>query len=337
MHLDDLPRIDLAHLPTPLEHLTALSSLLGGPSIFVKRDDATGLATGGNKTRKLEFLIGEAIEREADTVITTGAMQSNHARQTAAAAGRAGLRCVLLLENRHPIADSTYEVGGNVLLDRILGAEIIELAEGTDLFEAMDICEHQLRESGAEPYLIPIGGSNAVGALGYVDCAIELVEQSESLGVRIDHVVHATASAGTQAGLVAGFAGLESGIPVTGVSAGMPADDLSAFVFDVAVKTAEIIGAPGSVTREMVVVDDGHVGPGYGLPTTEMLDAVELVARTEGLLLDPVYTGKAMAGLMAMIRDGRFDPDDNVVFVHTGGIAGLMAYGSVFDRPPSPS
>ncbi len=330
MRIDHIPRISLGHLPTPLEHLPRLSEFLGGPQIHVKRDDATGLATGGNKTRKLEFLIADAIDQGADTIITVGAMQSNHARQTAAAAARVGLRCQLMLENRHAIEDATYETGGNVLLDRLLGAEITELPNGADLIAALRQRGTELRDKGHTPYLIPIGGSDPVGALGYVRCALELIEQSRETDTRIDHVVHATASAGTQAGLVAGFAGSASEIQVTGVSAGMPAGDLSEAVFDIASKTAGLAGSPGTVTREMVVVDDNFVGPGYGLPTEAMREAVEVMARTEGLILDPVYTGKAMAGLFDMIRRGRFTAGQNVVFIHTGGVAGLLAYGSVF-------
>jgi len=336
MSINDLPRICLGHLPTPLEPLDRLSNLLGGPRIWVKRDDATGLATGGNKTRKLEFLIADALGRGADTVITVGAMQSNHARQTAAAAAKVGLRCELLLENRHAIPDPAYETGGNVIIDRLLGAEIMEQAEGTDLVAALEQRGNDLIDEGHVPYLVPLGGSNAVGALGYVDCAFELLGQAAALGLEIDHVVHATASAGTQAGLVAGFAAAAAGTgsspPVTGISAGMPAPELSELVFGIACEAAAMIGAAGSVDRSMVVIDDSHVGPGYGLPTDAMREAVRTTANLEALILDPVYTGKAMAGLFEMARTSRFNPSDNVVFVHTGGVAGLLAYGSVFAR-----
>lgn len=330
MRIDHIARTGLVHLPTPLEYLPRLSEMLAGPEIYVKRDDATGLATGGNKTRKLEFLIADALLGSADTILTVGAMQSNHARQTAAAAARAGLRCELFLENRHAIADSAYETGGNVLLDRLLGADVIELPAGTDLEAAIEQRGSQLRDEGSIPYLIPIGGSNPVGALGYVSCAMELLAQAGALGLHIDRVVHASASAGTQAGLVAGFAGAASGILVTGISAGMPAERLTEAVFAIATDVAVLIEAPASVTPDMVVVDDNHVGPGYGLPTSEMREALEMTARTEGLILDPVYTGKAMAGLIDMIRLGRLTKGQNVVFVHTGGVAGLFAYGSVF-------
>lgn len=332
MRLDHLPRLRFGHLPTPLEPLPRLSRMLGGPRLWVKRDDSTGLATGGNKTRKLEFLIAEAMEAGADTVVTVGAMQSNHARQTAAAAAIAGLRCELLLENRHAIPDRAYETGGNVVLDRLLGATIIEQPEGTDLAAALEQRGRELAEKGRVPYLVPLGGSNAVGSLGYAACAVELIEQSHALDMELDHVVHATASAGTQAGLVVGFAAAGAGVPVTGVSAGMPATDLAEIVFEIAGTAAKMIDAPGCVRREMVVVDDRHVGPGYGLPTDAMRKAVRTAASAEALILDPVYTGKAMAGLFHMIDEGRFSPDDNVVFVHTGGVAGLLAYASVFDK-----
>jgi len=330
MSIQDLPRIHLGHLPTPLEPLDRLSEMFGGPRIWVKRDDATGLATGGNKTRKLEFLIAEAIDQGADTVITVGAMQSNHARQTAAAAAKVGLRCELLLENRHALQDPAYETGGNVILDRLLGAEIIEQPAGTDLASALEDRGRELQNEGRSPYLVPLGGSNAVGALGYVDCAFELLSQAKSLGLRVDHVIHATASAGTQAGLVAGFAAAGDRVPVTGVSAGMPADELSEIVLSIARESSLLISSVNSVTPEMVIIDQSQVGPGYGLPTDAMREAVRVAARTEALVLDPVYTGKAMAGLLEMVRSGRFGSEDNIVFVHTGGVAGLLAYGSVF-------
>ena len=218
MHLARFPRVRLAHCPTPLEPMESLSNLLGGPRLYIKRDDCTGLATGGNKTRKLEFLIADAMTQGADTILTDGATQSNHVRQTAAAAAKMGLACHVLLEHRKEDADEDYESNGNILLDHLLGAEIHHRPGGTDMNLAMEEVADEVRAKGGKPYLIPAGGSNKVGALGYVSCAMELVHQADDRGLRIDHVVHATGSNGTQAGLVVGFQGLNSGIPVTGIT-----------------------------------------------------------------------------------------------------------------------
>ena len=326
MHLARFPRLRFAHLPTPLEPMHALGRLLGGPQLYVKRDDCTGLATGGNKTRKLEFLMGEALEQGADLVITQGATQSNHARQTAAAAARAGLKCEILLEDRTGRQDLPYRESGNVLLDRLLGAGVRVVPGGTDMAGAMEELARDHRARGGRPYVIPGGGSNPVGALGYVDCAFEIVGQANAMGLRVDHVVHATGSTGTQAGLVAGLCGCRSGIPVLGISVRSPRDRQEANVFALAGQTAELAGMPGAVRRDDIVVDSGYVGGGYGVPTDGMMEAVTLTARTEGLLLDPVYSGKAMAGLIDLIRKGRFRKDENVVFLHTGGSAGLFGY-----------
>lgn len=330
MHLARFPRLRFAHLPTPLEPMPALGKALGGPALFIKRDDCTGLATGGNKTRKLEFLMGEALENGADLIITQGATQSNHARQTAAIAARAGLRCEILLEDRTGRQDLAYRESGNVLLDRLLGATVRVVPGGTDMTAAMEEVARAHRTAGGKPYVIPGGGSNPVGALGYVDCAFETVSQANAMGLRIDHVVHATGSTGTQAGLVAGLCGCRSGIPVLGISVRAPREKQETNVFALAEATAEFAGMAGAVRREDVVVNSDYVGEGYGLPTEGMMEAVALTARTEGLLLDPVYSGKAMAGLIDLIRRGRFRRDENVVFLHTGGSVGLFGYFTDF-------
>lgn len=204
MHLSRFPRIRIGHMNTPLEPMPRLSAALGGPNLWIKRDDCTGLATGGNKTRKLEFLIADALEQGADIVITQGATQSNHARQTAAAAAKTGLECLILLEDRTAYTDEAYTRSGNVLLDHILGAPTRTYPGATDMAAAMEEVADELRAKGRKPYVTPGGGSNAIGALGYVNCAIELTAQANDMGLRIDHLVHATGSAGTQAGLVAG-------------------------------------------------------------------------------------------------------------------------------------
>ncbi|OZM76761.1 D-cysteine desulfhydrase [Pseudonocardia sp. MH-G8] len=326
-------RFALGHFPTALEPMDNLTAHLRSrhphvPRLWVKRDDCTGLATGGNKTRKLEFLVGEAIRQQADVLITQGATQSNHARQTAAAAARAGMECKLLLEQRQ-VRDEEYEFSGNVLLDDLLGAEIAErLPAGTDMQDRMEQLADTLRAQGKRPYVIPGGGSNPVGAVGYVECAVEL----ESSPVAVDWVVHGTGSAGTQAGLVAGLQAMRSPTRVLGVSVRQEEQAQIDSVFGLAERTAKLIGADGAVGREHVLVDDRWVGGGYGVPTQEMIDAIRLVASLEGILLDPVYSGKGFAGLLGTIADGRFAASENVVFLHTGGSAGLFGYRGAFAR-----
>lgn len=327
MLLSRFPRVSLAHLPTPFEHLPRLSTHLGGPDIWVKRDDCTGLGTGGNKTRKLEFLMADAGEQGATAIVTQGAVQSNHARQTAAAACRLGMKCELVFEQRVGDASEFYRTSGNVLLDRMYGARIREVPAGTDMTKAMDEVATELSEAGETPYIVPGGGSNPIGALGYVDCALEIVTQANRAGVAVDHVVHATGSAGTQAGLVTGFNAMHAGIPVLGIGVNAPREVQEERVYQLACDTAEKIGAPGIVAREDVVANCDYVGEGYGIPTDAMNEALLLLARLEGLLFDPVYSGKALAGMLDLVRRGELAACRNVVFVHTGGTAGLFAYG----------
>ena len=330
MNLSRFARRHFAHLPTPLERLPRLSAHLGGPQIWIKRDDCTGLSTGGNKTRKLEFLMGDAREQGADTVITQGATQSNHARQTAAATARLGLDCHLLLEDRTGSEDPEYNHSGNVLLDQLHGATVSRLPGGTDMDGEMSALAERLSGEGRKPYVIPGGGSNEIGALGYVNAALELLTQANDMDLRIDHVIHATGSSGTQAGLVAGLTGARTGVPVLGIGVSAPREEQERDVFALAERTADKLGITGAVTRADIVVNSDYVGRGYGIPTDGMFEAVGLVARLEGLLLDPVYSGKAMAGLIDLIRKGHFGREDNVVFLHTGGSAGLFGYRSVF-------
>ncbi|MDH5454848.1 MAG: D-cysteine desulfhydrase [Gammaproteobacteria bacterium] len=331
MLLTGFPRIRLAHLPTPLEFLPRLTEALGGPEIWVKRDDCTGLATGGNKTRKLEFSMGEALERGADTIITVGAVQSNHVRQTAAAACKLGLKCEVLLEHRVSEPSELYRTSGNVLLDRIFGANLREYAAGTDFDLAMDEVAREVRAAGGTPYIVPGGASNAVGALGYVGCGEELLQQCDMQDVRFDHVVTATGSAGTHAGLAVGLRGSGSDLPILGIGVNAPRDDQEEKVFKLAVETAAFIDRPGCVTRADIVADCNYIGPGYGQPTESMNEAVLMLARTEGLLFDPVYSGKALAGMIDYIRQGRFEQGQKIVFLHTGGAAGLFAYADILD------
>ncbi len=330
MHLSRFPRVRLCHAPTPLEPMVNLSKKLGGPKLFVKRDDCTGLATGGNKTRKLDFLMGEAVKRGADCVVTQGAVQSNHVRQTAAAATRLGLGCYVLLERRVPNVAPNYETTGNVFLDHLFGAEISFCEPGQDMNAAVEALGVELAERGKKPYVIPGGGSNPTGALGYVSCALEMLMQANDMDLRVDYVVHATGSAGTQAGLVVGLEGSNSGIKVQGVSVRNPKAKQEQVVHELAQKTAAHLGINDGISRDAIRADDGYVGPGYGQPTAEMVEAIQMMARFEGILLDPVYSGKGMAGLIGMVRNGNFDANDNVVFVHTGGSAALFAYQDLF-------
>ncbi len=316
----------LAHLPTPLEHMPRLSQHLGGPEIHVKRDDCTGLATGGNKTRKLEFVMADALEREADTVVTVGAVQSNHVRQTAAAACKLGLRCEVLLEHRIENPTETYARSGNVFLDKLYGAIIREYPAGTDFDKAMQEVADEVKASGGSPYIIPGGASDRVGALGYVNCAMELLGQSNEQGLIIDHLVTATGSAGTHAGLIVGLKAMRSDMPLLGIGVNAPKDMQEQRVFDLACDTADYIGAKGVVSRGDIVANCDYIGDGYGVPTKSMNDAVLLLARLEGLLFDPVYSGKALAGMIDLVTSGYFEGAKNIMFLHTGGSAALFAY-----------
>jgi len=328
MNLGRFPRIRLAHLPTPLEHLPNLSRALDGPEIWIKRDDCTGMSSGGNKTRKLEFLLADARAQGADLILTQGATQSNHARQTAACAARLGLACHLLLEDRTGKVDADYTGSGNVLLDHLHGATIEHHAANPDMNGVMAGVAARFAAEGRRPYAIPGGGSNPIGALGYVNAAIEL-------GLRIDHVIHATGSAGTQAGLVTGLAGIRSGVPLLGIGVRAPRDRQEENVFGLATQTAELCGCPGAVTRADVVANCDYVGPGYGFSTPASVAAIRMLARLEGILLDPVYSGKGMAGLIDLVRRGRFRRDENVVFIHTGGSVGLFGYVRDFAQEPA--
>ncbi|MDP1617369.1 D-cysteine desulfhydrase [Phenylobacterium sp.] len=327
MHLARFPRARFAHLPTPLEGAPRLGEALGGLSLFIKRDDATGLAGGGNKTRKLEFLVGEARARGADTLVTQGAIQSNHVRQTAAAAARMGMACEIILEARTGSEAADYNGSGNVLLDRLLGAQIRTVPGGSDMNAALEETAQAVRDRGGRPYVIPGGGSNAVGALGYADCARELVVQADAMGLKIDRIVTATGSAGTQAGLVAGLAVIGADIPVLGIGVRAPQAMQEANVFKLAQETCVLLGQEGRVTREMVAANCDYVGAGYGLIDQAVIDALKLAARTEALILDPVYSGKAMKGLIDLCAQGAFK-GETVVFLHTGGAQGLFGYQS---------
>jgi L-cysteate sulfo-lyase len=330
MKLTNFPRLNITHGPTPLEFMPRLTAALGGPNLYVKRDDCTGLGTGGNKTRKLEFLMADALAKKADTIITQGATQSNHARQTVAIAAKLGMQCEILLEDRTGSKLDQYKNSGNVFLDHLYGANVQEVPGGTDMNAAMEKLAGELRAKGRSPYIIPGGGSNALGALGYVVCALEMVHQFNTQNLNVQHIVHATGSAGTQAGLVVGLEGTRSQIPVLGIGVRAPKEAQEQNVFNLANKTADLLGVPGCVAREKVIANCDYVGAGYGVPTPGMVEAVTMLARLEGILLDPVYSGKGMAGLIDLCRKGHFKKGENVVFLHTGGAVALYGYMDVF-------
>lgn len=332
MHLAKFPRLRFAHLPTPLEPMANLSRLLDGPNIWVKRDDCTGLAGGGNKTRKLEFLMADADQQGADTIITQGAVQSNHARQTAAIAAKLGYECYLLLENRTGSDDQDFLANGNVLLDDIYNARLSDFPAGTDMNQEMLSLAEELRAAGKKPYIIPGGGSNRIGALGYVNAAYELVGQCNDQGLKVDHIVHATGSTGTQAGLVTGLTAIHSGIDLMGISVRAPKEAQEKNVYRLACETAEFIGSSAALNRSDVVANSDYVGEGYGMPTDGMIEAVEMTARHESILLDPVYSGKGMAGLIDLVRQGFYRREENIVFIHTGGAQALSGYRSLFGQ-----
>lgn len=329
MNLARFPRRRYTEGWTPLHKLERLSRLLGGPDIYIKRDDLLGLTSGGNKTRKLEFLVADAMAQGADTLITCGAVQSNHARLTLAAAVVEGMKCRLVLEERVPKSYKP-EASGNNFLFRLLGVEDITVAPGgSDLMGIMNGIADRLAQQGRKGYVIPTGGSNPIGATGYVACAEEILAQAFELGVRIDRVVCASGSAGTHAGLVVGLYGSNSGIPVVGINVSRPRLQQEENVHALATRTATHVGLSGVVPRDAVVCFDEYVGPGYSLPTKSMVEAVQMLARTEAILLDPVYTGKAMAGLIDLVRKGYFKKGEHVLFVHTGGSPALYAYEKV--------
>jgi len=331
MHLARFPRRFLAHLPTPLERLDRLSKELGGPEIWIKRDDCTGMSTGGNKTRKLEFLMAEAELQGAEIVVTQGATQSNHARQTAAFAAKMGMGCHIVLEDRTGSNDANYNNNGNVLLDHLHGATTEKRGGGGDFNAVIEEIADQMRADGKKVYTIPGGGSNPTGALGYVNCAFELLGQVNGTGMKIDHIVTATGSAGTQAGLVVGLKAMNAQIPLLGIGVRAPKMKQEENVFKLACKTAEKLGCPGVVTREDVVANTDYVGEGYGIPTESGLEAIQMFAELEAILLDPVYSAKGAAGLIDLIRKGHFKKGERVVFLHTGGSAALFGYDAAFD------
>ena len=326
MNLGRFPRIKLGHMNTPIEFLPRLTEKIGKAEIWIKRDDCTGLSTGGNKTRKLEFLMAEAIDQGSDLILTQGATQSNHVRQTSAAAAKLGLDCHVLLEDRTGIETTNYKLNGNVLLNSLHGATSEHRPSGLDMdLELMNVSEKFISK-GRKTYVIPGGGSNPTGALGYVNCAQEIIYQSSEMGKPFDFIVHATGSAGTQAGLVTGLKLLNSGIPLLGIGVRASKIDQEEKVFNLAKLTSEKISEFQLVKREDVIANCNFVGPGYGLPDTSTLDAIRLFAELEGILLDPVYSGKGAAGLIQLLKDDFFCNCKRILFIHTGGAVALSGY-----------
>lgn len=324
--LSNQPRFPLGHWPTPLEPLDRLSEELGGPRIWVKRDDCTGLGLGGNKTRKLEFLLGDALAQGYDCVVTFGAIQSNHARQTAAACAKAGLPCHLVLSRQVKSDAQNYESSGNVMLDKLFGAQL-HLIEADDSQYARELLT-KLR-TDHKVYVIPGGGSNAVGAMGYAACALELIEQCTAQQIELKHVMHASSSAGTQAGLIYGFGATNLSPAILGIN--VYHDDpatLKQAVQHLVEKTHEHYSDQSHPPKQnpSVSVNHAYYGQGYGQPTPETLAAIHLLATQEGLLFDPVYSGKALAALVDQISVGAFSDSRDVILIHTGGMPSLFVY-----------
>lgn len=326
------PRVSLGHLPTPLEPMERLGDALAGAEIWVKRDDCTGLGFGGNKVRKLEYLLGEARASGADTIITAGALQSNHARQTAAAAARLGLRCELVLPRLVAKDSWNYDHNGNVLLDRLFGAELFVVEDVAEAARTIQARIAAASDRGGRAFPIAPGGSTPTGALGFANAALELLEQADAAGLRLDRIVLAVATGGTLAGLLAGLALAERPLPVTGVCVAYPADDTRQAVEALYAGLAGELGIDGALP-ESLALTDAFLGEGYGIPTVATEEALVLAARCEGLLLDPVYTGKAMAALVAASRGGLIGARERVVFWHTGGAPALFAYADERTRP----
>ncbi len=320
MLTDAVPRLRLAQLPTPIEELPRLSKALGGPRLLVKRDDLTGLAGGGNKTRKLEFSLGEALRQGADTLVTIGAVQSNHARQTAAAAARCGLRCVLVLGGAPPPT-----ARGNLLLDRLLGAEIVFAGARAREEVAREVVAAE-RAAGRRPFLTPVGASDEIGAAGFVAAAEELAGQLQERRLRVDRIVVASSSYGTQAGLCLGVKALGLAAQVAGIAIDSTRPEVQAGVADLAGRTARRLRLDVLVDAQEVIAFDGYLGGGYAVLGDPEREAIRLAARQEGLLLDPVYTGRAMAGLVDLVRRGTVGAGETVLFWHTGGTPALDAY-----------
>ncbi len=328
------PKAELCHAPTPLERLENLSKALGGPDIFIKRDDCTGLAMGGNKARQLEYYLGRALAEDADTILITGAVQSNYVRMAAAAARHCAMDCHVQLEERVERSDPLYRNSGNVLLERILGATIHSYPQGEDEEGAdagLEELADDLRTKGARPFVIHLGpGRDPLGALGYVTAAGEILDQVAGRDISISDIVVASGSGVTHAGLLSGLRARGSTIRVWGICVRRDAGTQAERVTDACRKLARMLKIDRVVAEEDVLVTDATLAPGYGLLNEATEKAIRLMAEREGIFLDPVYTGKSAAGMIKLIESGEIGPGAGVLFVHTGGVPALFAYGESF-------
>lgn len=327
---NQFPRHILIPQQTLITKLSRLSTKLGGPNIYIKRDDTNFLGGGGNKLRKLEFYLGAAIADGCDTILAMGAWQSNHARLSAAAALSAGLDCEIILGKKVIRNDYDYNHNGNVLLDRIMGVKIHELAPTADLMTAAIARKAELEDLGKKVYIIPFGGSTALGSLGYVNCIEEIVQQSQQIGIEFDYIVATNGSSGMHAGLLAGNKIFPNKAKVICYTVLRPTIDTLPITLQMTQETLNLLESNIQITADEVLLDDNYLGTGYGQPTAAMREAVNLVANQEGIFLDPVYSGKAFSGLIGDIRNGKFKAGQNVLFIMTGGIPGLYAYQSEF-------
>lgn len=333
MNLAQFPRRGYVQEATPIEFLPNFSKALGNKvNVYIKRDDLLPGAAGGNKTRKLDFCIADALAKGCDTIITCGAVQSNHCRLTLAWSVKEGLDCHLVLEER--VKNSYKEdASGNNFLFQLLGVKSITVVPGgSNMMGEMEKVAEKLKAQGKKPYIVPGGASNALGALGYVSCMEEIMHQMFTKGLNFDHMVVPSGSAGTHAGIIAGMIGNNINIPVTGIGVNRPKAVQQEAVHKLANQTLDLIGVEQRVPAEKVVAFDDYVGPGYSLPTDAMVEAVKLLARTESILLDPVYSGKAMSGLIDLVRKGYFKEGSNILFLHTGGSPALYAYLDCFRK-----
>jgi D-cysteine desulfhydrase family pyridoxal phosphate-dependent enzyme len=325
LRIEEFPRIRLANLPTPLSEAPRLSAALGGPRILIKRDDLTGLAMGGNKSRKLEFVLADAQSRGADVLITTGSSQSNFAMQMAAAGRKLGMDVILVLfKGQHP------EVQGNLLLDKILDAEVrimdVTLADLNKIYEEMDHLADELRKKGRNPYIIPAGADTPLGTIGYIIAAQEISQQIYQLGITADYLFVASAFGGTQGGLALGAKYYKIPFKVIGSSVAHTKEECQRMFAELCNNSAKMLEMDVTINPDELTVYDDYVGAGYGIPTRACIEAIKLVSKTEGIFLDPVYTGKAMAALVDLIHKGKFTSNDTIIFIHTGGLPALFSY-----------
>ena len=324
--LAQLPQFKLLTQYTSLYQATNLSKTISGPDIYIKRDDTNFIGVGGNKLRKLEFYIGDALANECDTIITMGAWQSNHAMLTAAAAAKAGLNCEIILAKKVPIKTSNYNNNGNMLLDKLLGVSIHTADSNEDLMAHALVRKKTLEQQGRKSYIIPMGGSSPIGCLGYVKCAGEIVTQAQQRNLNIDAIIVANGSSGTHAGLLAGFKILNSDIKIYGYNVFQNLENTLLKTENLANNTLKLLGCDEIIAKDDILLNDAFLGEGYGIPTSAMKDAIVLMAQLEGIFLDPVYTGKAFSGVLADIKENKFHQNQKIVFIHTGGVPGLFAY-----------